>query len=383
MSVVYTTPRGYCYSYIDGVKRRISKQQYQDIIDGELPTVEEISQNVTKYIDYPYLRYLVPEEKLASIFEALKIDNLTNYICNYNMSRQNTKLDKAKRLIMTRAFITGYAYEVLMEYFQEDARNKCNREGYPSPWDVYINPEYNVQWVKEYYHNILQGDVYSEDTIRSLRKTIYKKNCDAFPANLALWLMNKWKPKKILMMCGAWGDEIIATMAYGQHTLLTAVDPNKAAVENWYDMINYYDPENVDKYKFHIKPFEEVVLTPEESGFDLMYSSPPYFTAEHYSEDEGQSYLKFRTREDWLVGFLRPSLEKVWALMNFNGVVVLALNDVIIDGVEVRLVQPMHDIMDSFQDSKYIGTYGFKKMKSQKNYQPLFCWKKQIQKHKP
>ena len=69
---------------------------------------------------------------------------------------------------------------------------------------------------------------------------------------------------------------------------------------------------------------------------------------------------------------------KVWSLLNDNGVVILALNDVKIGNDIHRIVQPMHDVMDSLPNSKYIGTWGFKKYKTQYNYQPLFCWRKSI-----
>lgn len=380
--LIYVSEKGYCYKYIDDQKIRISREEYDDIfqkggnlIKDKVPNIHEISKDVKRYIDYPYMKYFIDKDLLHQRYKMLKRDKLLDYVENYDISKQDTLLDKKDRLILDRAFLTGYAYEILMEYFQEDSRNKCNREGYPSPWEAYIEPKYNKQWIKKFYSKIIN----KHNIVLPLREdlgSIYRKSCDAFPANLALWLMNKWKPKKILMMSGAWGDEIIATMAYGKHTMLTAVDPNTSAVKNWYDMIDFYDPDNSDKYKFHIKPFEDVVLGEDENGYDMMYSSPPYFSAEHYSEDEDQSYLKFKTREEWIEGFLKPSLEKVWDLMAVKGVVILALNDVNINGKVIRLVQPMHDIMDSLYGSKYIGTYGFKKMKGQKNYQPLFCWRK-------
>ena len=42
---------------------------------------------------------------------------------------------------------------------------------------------------------------------------------------------------------------------------------------------------------------------------DLVFSSPPYFSAEGYSEDENQSYKKFPKYADWRERFLRPTLE--------------------------------------------------------------------------
>lgn len=42
---------------------------------------------------------------------------------------------------------------------------------------------------------------------------------------------------------------------------------------------------------------------------DLVFTSPPYFRAESYSDDENQSDKKFITYDQWRDGFLRPTLE--------------------------------------------------------------------------
>lgn len=42
---------------------------------------------------------------------------------------------------------------------------------------------------------------------------------------------------------------------------------------------------------------------------DLVFTSPPYFAKEGYSEDETQSYKKFSEYKDWVDGFLRPTLQ--------------------------------------------------------------------------
>ena len=42
---------------------------------------------------------------------------------------------------------------------------------------------------------------------------------------------------------------------------------------------------------------------------DLVFTSPPYFDAEGYSDDESQSNIKFPLYEEWREGFLRPTLE--------------------------------------------------------------------------
>jgi hypothetical protein len=42
---------------------------------------------------------------------------------------------------------------------------------------------------------------------------------------------------------------------------------------------------------------------------DLVFTSPPYFAAEGYSDDPNQSHIKFPEYDNWRKGFLRPTLE--------------------------------------------------------------------------
>jgi hypothetical protein len=41
---------------------------------------------------------------------------------------------------------------------------------------------------------------------------------------------------------------------------------------------------------------------------DMVFTSPPYFDRERYSDDESQSFRKFNSYESWRDGFLRPTL---------------------------------------------------------------------------
>jgi hypothetical protein len=42
---------------------------------------------------------------------------------------------------------------------------------------------------------------------------------------------------------------------------------------------------------------------------DLVFTSPPYYAAEGYSDDPNQAHIKFPTYDAWRVGFLRQTLE--------------------------------------------------------------------------
>jgi DNA modification methylase len=48
---------------------------------------------------------------------------------------------------------------------------------------------------------------------------------------------------------------------------------------------------------------------PDRNSLDLCFTSPPYFDTEKYSDENTQSYIKFPTKEEWVDGFLRKTIE--------------------------------------------------------------------------
>lgn len=66
-------------------------------------------------------------------------------------------------------------------------------------------------------------------------------------------------------------------------------------------------------FEFWQKGSEEMQFVPEfqqyKGKISLVFTSPPYFSKEAYSEDKEQSYLKFAQYEQWRDGFLKETLK--------------------------------------------------------------------------
>lgn len=63
---------------------------------------------------------------------------------------------------------------------------------------------------------------------------------------------------------------------------------------------------------FEIHQCGSEVFECDEESIDMVFTSPPYFAKEAYSEDEEQSYKKFGQYEAWVEGFLRPTLTNAY-----------------------------------------------------------------------
>ena len=57
--------------------------------------------------------------------------------------------------------------------------------------------------------------------------------------------------------------------------------------------------------------------------FDMVFTSPPYFDCEKYSDEPTQSYVRYKTYGEWLTGFLKPLIEKAYLALKPNGYFIL------------------------------------------------------------
>jgi SAM-dependent methyltransferase len=69
---------------------------------------------------------------------------------------------------------------------------------------------------------------------------------------------------------------------------------------------------------------EDVLPTMPSRSIDLVFSSPPYYDWEKYSDEPTQSFIRHRPYENWLSGFLRPVIHESYRVLRPSGH--LALN---------------------------------------------------------
>ena len=75
-----------------------------------------------------------------------------------------------------------------------------------------------------------------------------------------------------------------------------------------------YIKKKVDIYKQGSETFQ-----PKSESLDLCFTSPPYFDTEKYSDEESQSYKKFPTKDEWVNGFLKTTIENCYRGLKKGG----------------------------------------------------------------
>ena len=117
---------------------------------------------------------------------------------------------------------------------------------------------------------------------------------------------------RILNPCAGWGGRIIGLASCRFNSIeYVETDPQTETYKGLCKIKEFL--KLGDNYKQYNLPFEKLKLN--ENYFDFVFTSPPYFNTEKYSEEETQSYKNKENYEDWKQSFLYVMLDKIYFSM--------------------------------------------------------------------
>ena len=171
---------------------------------------------------------------------------------------------------------------------------------------------------------------------------------------------------KIYDPSSGWGGRILGAMAVRDDRTIHYIgtDPNpdnhySGGTSRYSDLADFYNTKTYRSNPFFSSThtYEVFKLGSEEiqhdkdfqrhrGEIDLVFTSPPYFNREAYSEDENQSYKKYGSSyESWRDGFLRPTLSTCVEWLRPGGYLLWNIADILIKGEYLNLEQDSIDIL--------------------------------------
>ena len=129
-----------------------------------------------------------------------------------------------------------------------------------------------------------------------------------------------------------WGGRILGAMSSKKQIHYVGTDPNtdnfidEVGISRYEYVANFFNNEVLesnrfweeDQNTFHVfqEGSEHIGNHPEfqqyKGNLDLVFTSPPYFDREQYSEDEEQSFKSYPKYDDWRDNFLKPTLTNAY-----------------------------------------------------------------------
>jgi hypothetical protein len=200
-----------------------------------------------------------------------------------------------------------------------------------------------------------------------------------FPPMIAKYLYEKYtnhcKAQDVVNIydpSSGWGGRIAGAMTVmdDRHVHYIGTDPNTDNVipelgitryEYLADFVNKslkrfgYDPHTYHVFRLGSEVIGDDPAFQQYKGkLDLVFTSPPYFNREGYSEDDTQSLKKFPLYDQWREGFLRPTLENAYKSLRKNRYLLWNIADIKVGDQYYPLEQDSKDILESL-GAEYVG----------------------------
>jgi tRNA1(Val) A37 N6-methylase TrmN6 len=336
---------------------------------------------------FPYKREFITKETLLERFNRLKTFKPTYSYEQYTIFNMVKILNWYDKLYLPEQKPKVIAYESsnyheideISDWFIEDVRIKAKR---------YDTNQSMLEFWDANYKTFPKGTPYD---LREHVSSVFKEVGTFRPTNVVS-MVREFNPRSILDFSSGWGDRLIAALACGVDYI--GIDPNDALQKGYAEMIETFrshspNPElKVQMVPKRIEDFSPLDLDGSDAasaaafGVDMIFTSPPYFDLEIYSDDPKQSH---HYGDAWYEEFLLKALKKVWSYLKEGGHMIIIINDKSSknlnykDALEASYVKKMIRDVNLFSDSLFYGviSYGEKQAKGGvRSPQPMWIWKK-------
>lgn len=267
-------------------------------------------------------------------------------------------------------------------YFHQENRWRCDSINSPSPYRSWYIEKFRLTLLNALWS--LKVDKVDSSTLRScigLRKYIASQ----FRPSAAKAFYEMFESEHVYDPSSGWGDRLSGFYAAAETKSYTSVDPNSNLFTGYADQTEFL--------RGLSKEHKEVIMSEgcaedfiPERTFDTVFTSPPYFNIERYTQDDTQSFKKYRRLEDWLNGFLFKMLGTAWERLESGGTLGINISDVYSNHTVNRICDPMNSFIASLPDSHYYGCYGYEMRKRPNSgalkgkhgafAEPIWVWKK-------
>lgn len=297
-------------------------------------------------MDFPYKRNFISFEEILGKFENLRMYPLERAFKGPLRTRGNHRFE--------RGFLS-YAHreedyemmDVICDYFQEHARLSARlRNNKFSPMEMW---EMNVDSLQEKTASRAMEKFGRVDGL-SLRESFYEfvRECTQFRPSFAVFIFKMFNVRRVLDFSAGWGDRLIGAIAAGVE-LYRGFDPNTNLRSGHEEIMTTFKAPK--EFSITYEPFEDSGDALEDEFFDMVFTSPPFFDYEIYSDRETQSVSRYRSLKKWKEEFLFKSVSIAWRKLKKGGVLGLYVSDV----GGTKYVQHLNDYISRLSGARFMG----------------------------
>lgn len=265
---------------------------------------------------------------LGSDFSHLEKEKQDEYINNlvkyYQMNGIESLLDKDYNWETYINSIFSYDATYLLKEDHiafSNVGNKMLLSHFPNFWSAKAKGSMSMKEVfnnKQYLSEILRtiiirGTFPNEiELFKSLCRYRGNKRISGFMPCVAKAIYEKYCENKssVLDFCAGFGGRMVGAMSCKKVESYTGSDVN---IDTYFGLLDLYQTinkhTNIEK-QVNIINQDSITFMQQfrDNNFDFCFTSPPYYNAEEYTDDDSQSYKKFETYNKWFNMFLVKSI---------------------------------------------------------------------------
>ena len=252
--------------------------------------------------------------------------------------------------------------------FHIENRWKVDWVRMPSGWKTWQTEKGIKTIIRAYFSLEKVLTEVNENTLRmatSLRKYIASQ----FKPSIAKAFYDYFGSVNVLDFSAGWGDRLAGFYCGETTESYVGIDPNLDNHPNYQRQVEFYEKQRTffeKEKKVELKPLpaEDVDFTEYKEYFDTVFTSPPYFNTEKYSEHDTQSFRRYSEIDSWNKDFLHKALGNIIPAMKTGGILAVNIADVYCAKKKgyLDICNPMNDFIKS-QGLKYRGCIGMEMTK--------------------
>ena len=254
-------------------------------------------------------------------FPYLNLDEESLYICfNRIMNWDNFDIFKEDKVIRSNFNSSNMIWHFQPHMFSIACRDRL------SPIEIFND---DVMLKEAISCRLKFGGPCNPSGLRTILKDFnHNKSVSNFPPLIAKGVYAYFKKDiSVLDFCAGFGGRLLAAIGSKNVNKYVGIDCLKENCNGLNKMIDMFAGLSSGKFKI-VNSMAEEVLPLMSRGFDLVFTSPPYFDVEMYSKtDMSQSYLKYPDYSIWLNSWLAKVVEYSCKLLNKDGRIALDLSN--------------------------------------------------------
>jgi hypothetical protein len=275
----------------------------------------------------------------------------------------------------------GHHYNNISNYFQKEDRYRCGGYNRVSPHQIWNGHDLSDKEWKKKLKGFLSPLFRSVNNFRKIEEpeymfcfrlssTVY--TAPQFRPNVAKIIYEKFsKNGKVIDFSMGWGDRLAGFFASENTKCYVGVDPNLDLHKNYDRQVEFYSKHKTKEVHISKDPAEDFDWS-RHRNFDLIFTSPPYFSTERYAKytdfESNQSWFRYKNNKDWLENFLFKTLEKTIDCLSNKGILAINIFDVELSKNKREFIcEPLINFCEKI-GYNYLGYVGMRMKQRPKNF---------------